>query len=510
MKKIVCLPVIITLLIFASCNTAKQTVTGDNGKIDLTIVQINDVYEIAPLDGGKAGGLARVATVKKEEQNKNSNTIMVMAGDFLSPSVYNSLKFEGNRIRGKQMVDAMNVAGVDMAVFGNHEFDIPEADVQSRINESAFQWVSSNTFQKKGNDIVPFVKNGIPFPETYIRTFTDADGTTARIGFIGLTLPFNKAAYVSYTDVFAAAQKKYDQVKDSCDAVIAVTHQAMDDDIKLARQIPGLALIIGGHEHERHYAKIGNVYITKADANAKSAYIIKLNLNKNNNSLKLKADILDINEKIALDSTTNVVVKKWTDIANKSYASLGFDATKVCLQTGDPLDGREAYIRTQQTNFTKLIVSAMEKASPMADAVIINSGSIRVDDILQMPVTQYDVIRSLPFGGSIMEVDMKGSLLIKILNAGKMNVGSGGFLQYSAALSNGNNGWLLKNIPVDAGKVYKIAITDFLMTGGEANLDFLTKDNPDMVKVYPVFTDMNDSRSDVRRAIIRYMESIGQ
>ena len=268
--------------------------------------------------------------------------------------------------------------------------------------------------------------------------------------------------------------------------------------------------IIGGHEHERHYAKIGNVYITKADANAKSAYIIKLNLNKNNNSLKLKADILDINEKIALDSTTNVVVKKWTDIANKSYASLGFDATKVCLQTGDPLDGREAYIRTQQTNFTKLIVSAMEKASPMADAVIINSGSIRVDDILQMPVTQYDVIRSLPFGGSIMEVDMKGSLLIKILNAAKMNVGSGGFLQYSAALSNGTNGWLLKNIPVDAGKVYKIAITDFLMTGGEANLDFLTKDNPDMVKVYPVFTDMNDSRSDVRRAIIRYMESIGQ
>lgn len=507
MRKLLCLPVMIASLIFTSCNTAKQTATGDNGKIDISLVQINDVYEIAPLDGGKAGGMARVATVKKEQARENSNTILVMAGDFLSPSVYNSLKFEGNRIRGKQMVDAMNTAGVDLAVFGNHEFDIPEADVQSRINESAFQWVSSNTFNKKGNDIVPFVKNGIPFPETYIRTFSDADGTTARIGFIGLTLPFNKAAYVSYTDVFAAAQKKYDQLKDSCDAVIAVTHQAMDDDIKLAKQIPGLALIIGGHEHERHYAKIGNVYITKADANAKSAYIIKLNLNKNDKSLKLKADILDINEKIALDSTTNVVVKKWTDIANNSYASLGFDATKVCMPGGEPLDGREAYIRTQQTNFTKLIVSAMEKASPTADAVIINSGSIRVDDILQMPVTQYDVIRSLPFGGSIMEVDMKGNLLIKILNAAKMNVGSGGFLQYSAALSNDNNGWLLKNIPVDAGKTYKIAITDFLMTGGEANLDFLTKDNPDIVKVYPVFTDLNDSRSDVRRAIIRYMES---
>jgi 5'-nucleotidase len=510
MKKLLCLPVVVGLLFFTSCNTAKKAVTGDNGKIDITIVQINDVYEIAPLDGGKMGGMARVATVKKENQSKNPNTMLVIAGDFLSPSVYNSLKFEGSRIRGKQMVDAMNNAGVDLAVFGNHEFDIPEADVQNRINESAFQWVSSNTFQKKGNDIVPFVKNGVQFPETYIKTFTDADGTTARIGFIGLTLPFNKAAYVSYTDVFTAAQKYYDQLKDSCDAVIAVTHQAMDDDIKLARQIPGLALIIGGHEHERHYAKIGNVYITKADANAKSAYIIKLNLNKKNHELKLKADILDVNEKIALDSTTDVVVKKWTNIANKSYASLGFDATKVCMQTGEPLDGREAYIRTQQTNFTKLIVASMEKASPAADAVIINSGSIRVDDIVQMPVTQYDVIRSLPFGGSIMEVDMKGSLLIKILDASKKNVGSGGFLQYSPALSSDVNtgAWSLRNSLIDAGKTYKVALTDFLMTGGEANLDFLTKDNPDMVKVYPVFTDLNDARSDVRRAIIRYMEGL--
>jgi 2',3'-cyclic-nucleotide 2'-phosphodiesterase (5'-nucleotidase family) len=127
-----------------------------------------------------------------------------------------------------------------------------------------------------------------------------------------------------------------------------------------------------------------------------------------------------------------------------------------------------------------------------------------------MPVTQYDVIRSLPFGGSIMEMEMKGSLLIKILNAGRKNVGAGGFLQYSAALTNDANtgAWSLKNIPVDAGKTYKIAMTDFLMTGGEANLDFLTKDNPDMVKVSPVFTDLNDSRSDVRRAIIRFMEGL--
>lgn len=509
MKKNLLHPFLWALLFLCACDPAKKLASAnDDNKIAITIVQINDVYEIAPLDQGRSGGMARVATIKKEQLSNNPNSMLVIAGDFLSPSVYNSLKFEGNRIRGRQMVDAMNSAGVDLAVFGNHEFDIPEADVQSRINESSFQWVSSNTFEKKGNDIAPFVKNGVPFPETYIKTFTDADGTTARIGFIGLTLPFNKAPFVSYTDVFAAAQKCYDQLKDSCDAVIAVTHQLMEDDIKLAKQIPGLALIIGGHEHERHYAKIGNVYITKADANAKSAYLINISLDTKTKDIKIESSLLEVNEKIAFDPATEQVVKKWTDIANSSYASLGFDATKVCLQNSEPLDGREAYIRTQSTNFTRLIVSAIEKASPASDVAIVNSGSIRVDDIVPMPVTQYDVIRSLPFGGSIMEVEMKGSLLVKVLDIGQQNLGSGGFLQYSAALKKENGNWMLKNTPVDPGKVYKVAITDFLMTGGEANLGFLNKDNPDIVKVYPVYTSLDDPRSDVRRAIIRYMEGM--
>ena len=48
------------------------------------------------------------------------------------------------------------------------------------------------------------------------------------------------------------------------------------------------------------------------------------------------------------------------------------------------------------------------------------------------------------------------------------------------------------------------------MTGGEANLGFLTKDNSDIIKVYPVFTDLKDARSDVRRAIVNYMESLNK
>src|SRR5687768_13068794 len=138
--------VLIAALFLSACRTAQPGGGRDNGKIDVTFLQINDVYEIAPLSGGKEGGIARVATLKKEYQQKNPNTFLVIAGDFLSPSVYNSLQQGGKAIRGKQMVDALNAAGLDIAVFGNHEFDIKENELQERLNESAFSWVSSNAF----------------------------------------------------------------------------------------------------------------------------------------------------------------------------------------------------------------------------------------------------------------------------------------------------------------------------------------------------------------------------
>src|SRR5690606_23797472 len=130
----------ISLIVISSCKSTRigQAINNDQ-QIEITFVQVNDVYEIAPLEGGKEGGMAKVATIKKESVAQNPNTFMVIAGDFLSPSVYNSLKHEGKRIRGRQMIESMNAAGMDIAVFGNHEFDIEENELQDRLNESAFQ-----------------------------------------------------------------------------------------------------------------------------------------------------------------------------------------------------------------------------------------------------------------------------------------------------------------------------------------------------------------------------------
>jgi 2',3'-cyclic-nucleotide 2'-phosphodiesterase (5'-nucleotidase family) len=494
------------LLVFSSCTATRNSLSKDDGKIDISFVQINDVYEIAPLSGGKEGGMARVATLKKNYQQKNPNTFLVIAGDFVSPSVYNSLQYQGKAIRGKQMIEAMNAAGMDFAIFGNHEFDIKENELQERIDESNFQWISSNAFHKTASGIVPFTYRNTTIPKTFILNVKDADGTSAKIGFIGVVLPFNKADYVNYTDALSAAKNLYNQLKDSVDAVVAITHQSIGEDETLAKEIPGLAAILGGHEHDQRFEKVGKIYITKAIANAKSAFVINLSINKKKHKTRVKPKLEKINEAVAIDSVTDAVVQKWQDIAEKNYSSLGFDAKKVLINKGEALDGRESEIRSHPTNLTKLIVASIGNAVPNADIVLMNSGSIRVDDVLQTPLTEYDILRTLPFGGGIREVDMKGSLLIKTLEQGRKNVGTGGFLLYNENLVNTNDKWLLNDIPLEPSKIYHVALTDFLLTGKEANLDYLNPANADIVKTYDAATSIKDPRSDIRLAVVKYLE----
>src|ERR1700712_1768875 len=113
----------------------------------ICILQLNDVYEIGPLNQGRLGGMARVAMLVKQHEARYQ-TFVVLAGDFVSPSVIGTTKIDSQRVNGRHMVDIMNKAGVDLVTFGNHEFDIPDTDLQQRINESRFAWVSSDVLHK--------------------------------------------------------------------------------------------------------------------------------------------------------------------------------------------------------------------------------------------------------------------------------------------------------------------------------------------------------------------------
>ena len=65
------------------------------------------------------------------------NVLKVLAGDFLAPSVLSSLD------HGKGVVRVMNACGFDAVCFGNHESDVPNNELISRINELNATWLNS-------------------------------------------------------------------------------------------------------------------------------------------------------------------------------------------------------------------------------------------------------------------------------------------------------------------------------------------------------------------------------
>lgn len=501
------------LFLLSACDTARPALTADPSvNIEFTILHFNDVYEIAPLEGGKAGGLARVATVKKELMKENPNTIAVLAGDFLSPSVIGAMKKEdGERIAGLQMVEVLNTLGLDYATFGNHEFDLKDADLlQRRINQSGFEYTVCNVRRADQGKLLPFVQvvNGQQryIPRYIIHEFSDENGRRVRLGIIGVVLPFNKAEYVAYEPVTQAFRETYEELKPQVDLVVGLTHLEVAGDIELAREVTGPLLFMGGHDHVNMTRYSEETIVAKADANVKSVYIHRVTYNPASGFAKVRSTLKKIDDSIPDDPATKAVVDKWQGDVYAIMEGMGFNPREQVMYAEEPLECKEVDIRSRPTNYGQLTVDAFAAAWPGADVYMINSGSMRMDDDLQGVVTQYDVLRTFPFGGGITWMELPGNVLEKVLETGlKTNRGEGGYFQVKNVELRGNQ-WFVRGTPVSVGQTYTVVLPEFVAKGNENNLGFLKDFKYKTQETLNIGAD--PVRNDVRNLVIAYMRTL--
>lgn len=478
------------------------TTVGQAQKKDtLCFIQINDIYEIAPLQGGKSGGIARIASFI-DECKKRYPTYTFVAGDFLSPSVMGTAVVDNERLSGKQMIDGLNELGVDYVTFGNHEFDIGEAALQKRINESKFTWFSSNVFR---NDGTPFSKgvagNNTPFPE-YVSITSPNNQFTVHL--LGLTLPSNTPAYSKFIGYDEAIVKWLPALNVKGAAVMGLTHLSAAEDLQVLQKHQGIHFIMGGHEHEDMYlTSPSGSHIAKADANGKSIYKHLLYRDKKKNII-VSSELVNMNEAIPLKPTITALVKKWEDAVYNSFRKSGLEPTRNVCRLTDTLKGLEASIRYEQNNLGSIINKALMMGSE-ADASFINAGAIRIDDNVTGTITELDVIRIMPFGNKIIEVAMKGSLLEQMIRYNYERKGLGGYLQIGNDIEQKNGKTTLKGIPIEKDKVYKIRTIEFLISGKELRLEFFNEKNPDVLTVSQS-KDSNGNALDLRLSFIQMLK----
>ncbi|MCH2032730.1 MAG: bifunctional metallophosphatase/5'-nucleotidase [Tenacibaculum sp.] len=478
----------------------------DSNKLYFSIVQLNDVYEISPIQGGKYGGMARVATIYKQEKKNNPNTLLMLAGDFLNPSLLGTIKVNGERVRGKQMVEVMNAMDFDLVAFGNHEFDLSYDNLQKRINESNFDWISSNVYHNVDGKEEYFYKeitsNKENVKQTYIKEFSNGN-KKVRLGFISVCIPSNPRSYVRYTDMFNEAKKAYDEVSKEVDVVLGLTHVKIEHDRKIAEMLPNIPLIMGGHEHTNKYEKVGSSLITKADANAKTIYIHRFEYDPKSKKLRFNSELKTVDEKIKSDLKVGKVVDKWESILANEIKEIVPNPNEIVFHAKEPLDARDTPIRSKQTNMGEIVAASMSNAfDNEVDCALVNGGSIRIDDELFGDISAVDIFRVLPYGGAILKVKLKGKLLKEVLDFGRKASGTGAYLQrYNVQLE--NDIWKLKNSIIVDNKTYTVAFSDYLLKGFD--IPFLKRSNSQVIDIYTPTKE--EQASDIRKAVITYLKS---
>ena len=163
----------VVALLLVACASPLRPLGGlTDPEVRITLLQVNDVYTLEPVDEGRRGGLARLATLVARLRRENPTTLLALAGDVISPSVASTV------LKGEQMIAGLNAVGFDLATFGNHEFDFGPAVLTQRLRESKFTWLSANVLDRR---------SGRPFGGAEPDVFLTLGGVG--IGLFGLTTP---------------------------------------------------------------------------------------------------------------------------------------------------------------------------------------------------------------------------------------------------------------------------------------------------------------------------------
>ncbi|MFN3944408.1 MAG: bifunctional metallophosphatase/5'-nucleotidase [Allosphingosinicella sp.] len=240
-------------------------------------------------DGGEvrvpAGGAAYFASAVAALKAENPNHVVVSAGDMISASPFVSALF-----LDEPTIHAMNAIGIDFNALGNHEFDRGRAEILRMQNggcevhtsrtpcavepyEGArFGFLAANTLTEDGTTL---------FPAWGMRSFGSGAGEV-KVAFVGMTLKETPTvvspsgvAGLTFADEADTVNALVPRLKaEGADAIVVLIHQglvtsapyvdkscAVEGDLKpiLDRLDPAVDLVVSGHTHNAYvcdYAKV--------------------------------------------------------------------------------------------------------------------------------------------------------------------------------------------------------------------------------------------------------------
>lgn len=218
----------------------------------LTIMQMNDVHGYVDLhpemfveDGGEnyrnAGGYARIATLLNEEREKNPQGVLTLDNGDTFHGTYPAVSTQGEAII--PLVNALQLDGMT----AHWEFAYGPQQFEKIVSMLDYPMLACNIYQKDTDELV--------FPS---HTIVERAGLT--IGIIGIAehivdkmMPahFHEGIYFTLGNEEIPGIIKQLRENENVDLVVVLSHFGFPQEVKLAREVDGIDILLSGHTHNR-------------------------------------------------------------------------------------------------------------------------------------------------------------------------------------------------------------------------------------------------------------------
>jgi 2',3'-cyclic-nucleotide 2'-phosphodiesterase (5'-nucleotidase family) len=518
--------------------TAAQlaTVANANNKA-VQVLQLSDLH--GAIEVGGSFGAPLLASNWAADRTANAATIAISAGDNIGAAPPISTEFEE-----LPTIEALNLAKLDVSIFGNHEHDRNIDHLNKMIGASEFQWVVSNYSE----GALDALKSGTK----QAKNFTIIERGGVKIGVVGSNTPetieqvfpgnldYKDATGAKKTIVInpgvAGVNAAIAQAKAAgADIVIAALHQGWlenaDGTAKglfntLASQIKGAAAIYGGHSHQTFATVIpGSVRVpptvlgqtrnagveyTRTQICMRGGKVVGQSIQ---HVLRAAAPAITtgvVSTVTTQDPTAAAMVKKYKD-----QLSAKLDVRVGRVSGTFPRGGSPAVERSGETPMGNYIADLM-RAKYKTDFAIQNGGGIRdtfpartyvpaATGLVRtgtgpLDVTLGDAFTVFPFGNQLATTVVTGANLWKALEngVGGNYPGDGRFpqvsgLKFSFDASKPIGSRIVEVTRLDGtpiakdSKEYTLTTLDFLIYGGDGYLNVFT---PSQAKVQGALLDL--------------------
>jgi 2',3'-cyclic-nucleotide 2'-phosphodiesterase (5'-nucleotidase family) len=419
------------------------------------------------------------------ERERSPNLLLLDAGDVVQGTPAYNL------FRGVPDTRALSLMRYDVVALGNHDLDDGPGAWARLRRFASYPVVSANVFAAAESSFVLPASEAVPAEirkgARWIGGAMVGDGAPLRflaqpyvirpwngrkIAILGLTtdrlvniVRISANRGVAVADPVQVARRLVPLLRREADLVIALTHIGVEEDRRLARDVPGIDLIVGGHSHTR----LDEPVYADDDA-GEGPPIVQTGAWGD----RIGRSVLHLERGRPVGFSYRLLPVRPSDGEDPGVAAL----VRPVADSVETVMGETIYVSEEfhpqprrsdvETPIGNFAADVLREAAG-ADVAIMNTGGIRAP-IPRGPVTVADVYSTFPFDNTIVVVPMTGSDLRQLLDFIARRVGKGDFAQVSG-LSFDITGDYASDVrvagkPLERDRIYRVATIDFLYEGG--------------------------------------------